>query len=243
MIFDAEKFVFEPPPVVSRARRILIKPCAHFTELYPMTTSTELLANIVKGIRRVSDADIIIIDGTPDGSSIVPFYRALGYNFPRALLLDVNDCILVEVENPLPKPLVVSSFTLPNVIIASDYLISVAPLKVEKGLASMSLVNLLSLLPARHYGDGSHGGWESLYELGIEQVIADLYFTLPFDMGIVEARQKLIVPSNGSQPQVEEVGKIALDEPFEADREIASVAGLDAPYLDIISEARVDLAF
>lgn len=82
-----------------------------------------------------------------------------------------------------------------------------------------------------------------MYALGIESVIADLYFTVPFDIGIVEARQKLVLSSNGSPPLTQEVGKIFMDEPFEADREAAATLGLDVPYLEIISQARVDLAF
>ena len=130
MIFKASEFVFEPPPVVSRARRVLIKPSACYPEPYPVTTSRDILAVIIKGIRQVSDADILILEGTPSGESIYPVYQALGYNFPRLLTLDVKDCIWVEVDNPLTKPLAVPTFWVPNVILSSDYLITIAPLKV-----------------------------------------------------------------------------------------------------------------
>ena len=69
-----------------------------------------MLSAIIDGIRQVSDADILILEGTPGGEPIYPIYEALGYNFPRVLMLDVKDCIWVEVDNPLPKPLVVPTF-------------------------------------------------------------------------------------------------------------------------------------
>jgi uncharacterized protein (DUF362 family) len=147
LIFKASKFVFEPPAVVSRARRVLIKPSACYPVPYPVTTSRDILAVIIDGIRRVSDADIILLEGTPGGGSIQPIYQALGYNFPRVLTLDVKDCIWVEVDNPLPKPLAVPTFWVPNVILSSDYLITVAPLKVSQGRGSLSLMNLLTLRP------------------------------------------------------------------------------------------------
>ncbi len=110
MIFEAEDFVFKAPSVVSRARRVLIKPSAAYPELYPVTTSRDILANIVRGIRQVSDADIMLLEGAAGGGSIYPIYKSLGYDFPRVLTLDVKDCIWVEVDNPLSKPLAVPTF-------------------------------------------------------------------------------------------------------------------------------------
>ena len=127
MIFKAAEFVFKPPPVVSRARRVLIKPCATFPVPYPVSSSREILSAIVRGIRQVSEADILILESTPAGGPVYPIYQALGYDFPRVLMLDVRDCIWVEVDNPLPKPLAIPTFWVPNVILSSDYLITVAP--------------------------------------------------------------------------------------------------------------------
>ena len=117
MIFEASEFVFEPPAAISRAQRVLIKPCASYPVPYPATTSANILSVIIEGIRQVSDADILILEGTASGEAIRPVYEALGYNFPRVLMLDVKDCIWVEVDNPLPKPFAVQTFWVPNVII------------------------------------------------------------------------------------------------------------------------------
>ena len=141
-----------------------------------------MLATNIEGIRRASDDDIIILDGTPDGEPLYPVYQALGYDFPRVLTMDVKDCVWVEVDNPLPKPLAIPTFWVPNVIISSDYLISVAPLKIINGGCCLSIMNLLSLLPINKYLEKSANGWDISYSLGIDKVIADLYFTLPFDL-------------------------------------------------------------
>lgn len=240
MIFEASEFVFKPPPPISRARRVLIKPSAGYPDRYPVTTSRDILAVIIDGIRRVSDADILILEGTPGGQPVYPIYQALGYNFPRVLMLDVNSCICVEVDNPITKPLAIPTFWVPNVILSSDYLISVAPLKVINGNGCLSIMNLLSLLPIEKYRDDTNGNWEGLHGLGMDKVVADLYFTLPFDMGIIEARQKFTVGDDPTQGEIEEYGKVFIGEPYEVDREASETLGLKTDYLDLIELARVE---
>ena len=240
MIFDASEFVFKVPYVVARARRVLIKPSASYPLPYPVTTSPDMLAAIIASIRRVSDADIILLEGTPGGVPTRPIYQALGYNFPRVLTLDVKYCIFVEVDNPLPKPFAMPTFWVPNVILSSDYLITVAPLKTYNGTGSFSIMNLLSLLPSIKY-QGDTSGWENLYSLGIDKVLADLYFTLPFDLGIVEARQKFAVKEAPAEGDVEEYDKVFIGEPYEVDREVAEELGLKVGYLDLIKSAKVEL--
>ncbi len=241
MIFETSDFVFKVPSVVARARRVLIKPSASYPLPYPVSTSAEMLAAIISSIRRVSDADILLLEGTPGGMPTRPIFQALGYNFPRVLTLDVKDCIFVEVDNPLPKPFAVPTFWVPNVILSSDYLITVAPLKTYNGSGSFTIPNLLSLLPSSKYHGDTNGGWENLYSLGIDKVLADLYFTLPFDLGIIEARQKFAVKQDPSEGDVEEYDKVFIGEPYDADREVADALGLKIGYLDLIKSAKVEL--
>jgi uncharacterized protein (DUF362 family) len=240
LIFEADKFVFQPPPAVSVARRVLIKPDASVQSPYPVSTSREILSTIIEGIRRVSDADIVVLEGTSNGDPVSPIYKALSYNFPRILMLDVKDCIWVEVDNPLTKPLAVPAFWIPNVILSSDYLISVTPLKVSKGKGNLSIPNLMTLLPSKKYAE-AEGGWDALYELGIEKVIADLYFTLPFDMGIVEARQKLTYDDDPTSGKIEDIGKIFIGDPFQVDREVSETLGIRTDYLHLIKLAESGL--
>jgi len=241
LIFEASEFSFKAPPVISRARRVLIKPNAGYPVLYPVTTSREMLSLIIEGIRQVSDADILLLDGIPGGGPIYPIFQALGYDFPRVLALDVKDCIWVEVENPLPKPLAVPTFWVPNVILSSDYLITVAPLKVVSGMGNLSIMNLLSLLPVSKYGDDLRGGREDLYGLGIDKVVADLHFTLPFDLGIIEGRQKFITGEDPTRGKVEEYGKVFLGKPYQVDLEASQALGIKTRYLRLIEEARLNL--
>jgi uncharacterized protein (DUF362 family) len=240
LIFEASEFNFQASPEIARARRVLIKPSAAYPSPYPVTTSPEMIARIIEGIREVSDADILILEGTPGGSPIYPIYQSLGYDFQRVLMLDVKDCIWVEVDNPLPKPFAVPTFWIPNVILSSDYLITVSTLRVINDRPECSIVNLLSALPSTKYGNRSAGGWDSLHGLGIDKVMADLYFTLPFDMGIIEAQQVF----TGKSPQlssgkVENCGKVFMGEPFDIDNEACQLLGLKSEYLDLIKVARV----
>lgn len=240
MIFESEKFVFQPPPAVSVARRVLIKPDAGYSAQYPVTTSKKLLTSIIEGIRRVSDADIVVLDGTHSGEAVTPNYQYLGYEFPRVLMLDVKDCNWVEVDNPLPKPLAVPAFWIPNVILSSDYLISVTPLKVSRGKGVLTIPNLMSLLPSKKYAE-AEGGWKALYDLGIDKVIADLYFTLPFDMGIIEASQKLEYDDDPLKGDTEDVGKIFIGDPFQVDKEASEALGIRTDYLQLIRMAESGL--
>jgi len=241
LIFETSEFIFKVPSVVARARRVLIKPSASYPLPYPVSTSADMLAAIISSIRRVSDADILLLEGTPGGMPTRPIFQALGYNFPRVLTLDVKDCIFVEVDNPLPKPFAVPTFWVPNVILSSDYLITVAPLKTYNGTGSFTIPNLLSLLPSSKYHGDTSGGWENLYSLGIDKVLADLYFTLPFDLGIVEGRQKFTVKQDPSEGIVEEYDKVFIGEPYDADCEVADALGLKIGYLDLIKSAKVEL--
>jgi uncharacterized protein (DUF362 family) len=222
------------------ARRVLIKPDAGYSAPYPVATSKKLLTSIIEGIRRVSDADIVVLDGTHSGDAVTPNYLYLGYEFPRVLMLDVKDCIWVEVDNPLLKPLAVPAFWIPNVILSSDYLISVTPLKVSHGKGVLSIPNLMSLLPSKKYAE-AEGGWKALYDLGIDKVIADLYFTLPFDMGIIEATQKLEYDDDPRKGDIENVGKIFVGDPFQVDKEVSETLGIRTDYLQLIKMAESGL--
>ena len=238
MIFKDSEFVFTPPPQLSWARRILIKPCAGHPLPYPVTTSPKMLKAIIEGIRKISSADIIIADGTPSGESIYPIYKALGYNFPTALMLDIRDSIFVEVENPLTELFAVEEFWVSNLVLRSDFLISVTPFKVHGNAGLFSIANLLSLLPVSRY----QKGWGALYELGIEKVLTDLYFTLPFDVGIIEASQKFFYAEDLAMGRKEEYGKVFSGEPYEIDRELCQIARVECGYLKLIDQGRSQLA-
>ncbi|MFH1486199.1 MAG: DUF362 domain-containing protein [Chloroflexota bacterium] len=242
MIYEASDFVFEPPPEVARARRVLVKPFARYPLAYPVTTSRETLATIVAGIRRVSDADILFLESAAPGYSARQVFQTLGYDFPRIMRWDVEESFTVEVENPLAKPFTMSTFRVPNIILYCDYLISVAPLKVLKAGASLSVANLLGLIPRSKRGQEVPGASDLFSHPDVDAVVADLYFTLPFDLGIIDARKALVAGDDPTGGDMEECGLVFVGEPYEADSEACELLGLDAGYLRLIKAGRGQIA-
>lgn len=218
----------------------MIKPAAPSDLPYPVSTSRQILEKVIAGIRQASDADILLLEGNEQGKPMHPIYKALGYDFPRVLTLDVKDCLWVEVENPLTVPYVLPTFWVPNVVLLCDYLISLCPFKIAGDNALFSIKNLISLLPVSKYKEGS-AGWGQLFNLGIDKVTADLYFTLPFDLGIIEADYKYTFGKNLAQGLKENFGRIFVGEPYEVDREAAKAAGLRPEYLSLIAAGRAQL--
>ena len=72
-------------------------------------------------------------------------------------------------------------------------------------------------------------------------MLADLYFTMPFDIGIIEARQKFFYTDDPTKGEAEEYGKIFLGEPYEIDREASQMTNIDCEYLKLIDEGRSQL--
>ncbi len=236
MIFNSDEFVFNAPRPITRARRVLIKPDISSSKSYPYTTSPKLLNAIIEGIRKVSDANIMIIGGTPDGSPVSEVYKSLGYDFPRVIMVDVKECVWVEVDNPLEKPLAVPTFLFPNIVLSSDYLITTSPLKTEDGHGKLTIANLLSLLSVERYGKN----WKNLNEFDMQRVLADLYFTMPFDMGIIEGTSRLDI-RNGAKDTVDSFGMIYQGEPYYIDREMSTALNIKTTYLDLVDEAEAEL--
>lgn len=241
MILEASKFVFEPPPQIMRARRVLIKPDAAYPSPYPVSNSRETLAGIVSGIRKVSDADIIFLESGAGGKSMHDIYRALHYDFPRVLTLDVKNSVCVEVENPLTHPFAMATFWIPNIILSCDYLITMSCFKVVRGNGHFSIINLLNLLPENKYRAEGDDGKGMLQSLGIQKVVADLYFTLPFDLAIIDGRKKLTCQSDPSKGAEEDLGKVFIGDPYEVDGEASEVAGVGTEYLRLIEAAEAEV--
>lgn len=238
MIVDADSFIFVPPPQLASARRVLIKPNAGYPVPHPVTTSKETLVAVISGIRRVSDADIIMLEESRSSETMHKIYRGLGYDFPRIRLMDVRSQHYVEVENPLPKPLALPTMWVPNVILACDYLISVASFKIFPDGGSFTLRNIVGLLPSSKYGGRGSSQNDLLHQMGIHNVVTDIYFTIPFDCGIVDARKKFVGTDDPTQGSIEDFGKVFVGEPYEVDCEAAAAAGVTTRYLTLIDEAK-----
>lgn len=235
MIIPANDFNFKPSTAIVRARRVLIKPYAPYPIPYPTTAGRETVSKIVEAIRRVTDADILLLEGNPEGKPMLPIYKELGYTFPRVMTLDVRDSLLIEIDNPLAKPYALPSVWVPNVILSCDFWISISPFIVRSKTPLFTIYNLLGLLPTKKYKKSD------LESLGMDRVIADVYFTLPFDMGIIDARQKLIMDEDPSHQKVEELGKIFMGDPFEIDSEAIRLAGLKPEFIELIKAGKIEL--
>lgn len=233
MIYRAQDFKFNPPRKVAFARRILIKPDAAVVAAHPATTSRETLAAVVAGIRRQSDADIIFLEGPTVSERAHEIFKQLGYDFPRVITVDVRDCSYVEVENLLPKPFVLQSIWLPNVVLSCDFLISVSSFRVvDEATCGFTLKNMLGLLPAAKYGPGLSLLREKFHRLDIHGLIADLYFTLPCDLGVIDSRLRQV------GGRVEPFGRVFVGDPAEVDAQAAQLVGLRARYLELIDLGR-----
>ena len=109
------------------------------------------------------------------------------------------------------------------------------------GRGLFSIKNLLSLLPVSKYKSEEGEGWDTLNELGMDRVIADLYFTLPFDLGIIDARHKFVSDSDVSKGKIEQYGKTFAGDPFEIDKEASHIDKLDMGYLKLIESGKSEL--
>ncbi len=157
------------------------------------------------------------------------------------MVQDVQDCVLVEIENPLPRPFITSAFWLPNVLLYCDYLITICPLKTSQGQGSLAVENLLGLLSASKYPRDAGGGWGGLNSLGLHKVIADLYFTLPFDLGLIDARRRCTGTDNSAEGKMEDYNRFFVGDPFEIDKEVSQTLGLEVKYLQFIESAKAQL--
>ena len=240
MIFDAAEFVFEPPREIAFARRVLIKPSACSSQPHPMTTSRETIEAVIAGIRKISGADILILEKSSGPETMQAIYRELRYDFPHAMLLDVNQCVPVAVENPLLKPFALSTFWVPNVILSCDYLITIAPFRTVAGTGDFSIKNLLGLLPDARYRREMKNFSSLAHQADIDNVVADLYFTLPFDLGIVDGRKRLTSTGDLLQGEIEDYGRVFVGPPHEADEEASQAAGVSTEYLRLIEEAKAE---
>ncbi len=240
MVFKAADFVFEPPRAIAFARRVLIKPNACCSQPHPATTSRETVMAVIAGIRRISSADIILLERSAGIETMHSIYRELGYDFPHTLLLDVDQCVPVAVENPLPRPFAIPTFWVPNVILSCDFLITIAPFKVVAGEGDFSIKNLLGLLPAAKYRREMKILSGVVPHPDIDNMAADLYFTLPFDLGIVDGRKKLTSTDDPCRGNIEDYGEIFVGSPYDVDCEASQAGGVTTGYLRLIEEAKAE---
>jgi len=131
------------------------------------------------------------------------------------------------------------TFWLPNVVHSCDCLLTIAPFRSFNDRWGGCIENLLSLLPVEKYRAEELTGGNILLDLGIEKVLTDLYFTLPFDIGIVELKSRADLTE---EEKIHEMrNRVIVGEPHEVDNEAARILGINVEHLRTIKMTRVDL--
>lgn len=141
--------------VLRSQKRVVIKPNLVNTSPPPITTPVKLVAAIIKYIKTVSDADMVVAEGcgAPLYNTDRP-YRKLGYSD----LAESNGIVLVDLNHAESTELtdhrcrVFPRFMMPRLVMDS-FLISVPVLK-KHSLAKVTLTmkNMLGCAPPSYYG-------------------------------------------------------------------------------------------
>ncbi len=173
-------------------KRVLIKPNVVEALAPPITTPTDIIGMLIDYIKRVSDVEVVIGEGTGslEYDTWYPFEK-LGYKElakeKNVRLIDLNTEECVRLSNPKCKRW--PDMFLPRIALDS-FLISVPVLKAHTlaGVTiSMKKKNMMGMAPPRYYQQG--GAWgKSAFHTGIQEAIADLNRYRSPDFSLLDAR-------------------------------------------------------
>ncbi len=172
-------------------KRILLKPNLVESLPPPVTTPVDLISELVDCLRTLSNAEIVIGEGTGalDYETWLPF-EELGYSKlaeeKGVELIDLNtaDCIRLADSSCRRWP----EMFIPKIAMES-FVISVPVLKAHT-LAGVTLTmkNMMGMAPPEHYQKG--GAWKkSSFHTDIQDAIADLNRYRTPDFTILDARR------------------------------------------------------
>jgi uncharacterized protein (DUF362 family) len=175
--------------VIKGYGRILIKPNLVEALDPPITTPAELIQSIIEYLKTITEAEIIIGEGTASlAYDTYHAFEALGYmqfsNIPGVSLVDLNDEPYARLEMPTCRRWPVMH--LPNIAMDS-FLLSVPVLKAHS-LAGVTLTmkNMMGVVPPSKYQQG--GGWKkSSFHQDIQNAVADLNRYRTPDFTILDA--------------------------------------------------------
>jgi len=160
----------------ARAETILIKPNLVNAHEPPVTTPVGLVAALVRYLRRVTGARILIGEGTAAAEHDTwQVFESLGYvelaQSEKIELIDLNSEESVALTRPDCRRW--PDMHLPAIALES-FLISVPVLKAHTlAGVTLSLKNMMGLAPPAHYQQGS--GWKkAAFHHRIHEAIADL---------------------------------------------------------------------
>lgn len=168
---------------------ILIKPNLVEALPPPITTPVSLVKNIILYLRKHSQAEILIGEGTASATYDTHHaFEALGYSkLGKDLgvsLIDLNHepCVSLRCTKCVRWP----EMHLPQIAMKS-FLLSVPVLKAHSlAQVTLTMKNMMGLAPPQHYQQG--GGWKkSAFHLGIQEAVADLNRYRTPDFSLLDA--------------------------------------------------------
>ena len=225
--FDA----IDAGPVMAKQTAVLLKPNLVTGKPFPVTTSPESLAAVIDYVRRWSDAEIVIAEGTgdPEQTTMAVFHQ-LGYtrmaSDKKVPLVDLNDAPVTRLENPdCPR---FPEFFMPEIAL-DHFIISVPVLKAHSlSVFTGTLKNMVGFAPPRHYA-GSGGIWNKAeFHIDIHQAIIDLNRYRRADLTLIDASVGMPDFHLGGPECDPPVGKLVAGfDPLESDRVAAGMLGLD----------------
>ena len=218
------------PRVLKRRKRVIIKPNLVNVSPFPVTTHPEMVKALVQYVRRHSKARIILAEGCGDAClDTGQVFAELGY---AALaeelgldLVDLNKAPLTRRTDPECR--FFPEIHLPRTAF-SGLLISAAVLKRHSlAQVTLSMKNLLGLLPPSHYQRG--GSWKkSALHADMQRSIYELNRYRAPDLAIIDASVGLAEYHLGGATCSPPVNKLVAGfDPVAVDASGAGLLGLD----------------
>ena len=224
--------------VLAGQSRILIKPNLVDDIPFPVTTPVECSAAIIDYIRSVSNAEIIVAEGSGGEKPTTEVFMKLGYarlaEAKQVRLVDLNEEPLIRLENPGCK--VFREYYIPE--IAMEYfIISVPVLKAHSfSIVTLSLKNMMGFAPPSCYQVG--GFWKkSFFHNRMHESIIEMNLYRMADLTLIDATVGMPDYHLGGRHCDPPVNKlIASFDALEADKTGAGLLGFDWRKIDHLAK-------
>ena len=189
---DYEKTVFDlmdrlqVASVLAGQSVVMLKPNLVTGSLPPVTTDMNMVAAVAKWCRRVTNATLLVVEGSGEGDTYRN-YIELGYEkIPVDELVDLDREEIEEYEHP--QAVRFPRIWLPRIVM-KGFLISIPVLKDHSiSKVTLSIKNMVGILPGSRYG----GYWSYkksvVHDGDLDQAIADLALYRPPDLALVDGR-------------------------------------------------------
>ncbi len=201
-VSESQDFCFEVPSAAVGAKRILVKPNLGYPVGPPATVGMEVLAEVLRALRRANPtAEIAIVEGVCSPVSLAEIAARRGLNAlldDGMCLLDADTLPLSEYPNRHVEPVRFASMVAPALLQEVDCRISVGAFKRTqlKGvpLISASLKNLYGLFPRARYKARSPNSRGQLHRPSVPLVLRDIYGCIGhlFEGAVVDGTQRYV---------------------------------------------------